>query len=207
MRSRLKKHWRLLAAVAIALTVARLAIPCPIGGNWVGKFTEHLCEDHSFLRFSDNRAAIYHGCVDPQFHGTFEKVGWNTYLLRFSKNDKRPRSLHVGWMFMHMSDHGASYWFYRDFRVLEAGRIVRAAQENALSAQERIHLLTPGMPAPEVWTSLGLSDYRTPNRSPYLTQDVYSATYLLSPSAVLRCDWDMTNKPPLLLKANFSGWP
>ncbi|NOS72001.1 MAG: hypothetical protein HOP33_18995 [Verrucomicrobia bacterium] len=211
LRSLLLKHWRLIAVGATITVIARLVVPCPLQGKWVGSYTSgHLCADHAFLRFDDRYATFYHGDLDPDFTGIYEKVGWNTYSLKYSQTDKSPYTIHVGWVFMHMTQSNKSegnYWFHRDLNIREGRRIIRAAQANARHAKERIHLLNPGMAAPEVWETLGLSNYRTPRRSAYLTQDVYSAQYLLSPGEILHCEWNMTTNPPALLKADFTGWP
>jgi hypothetical protein len=207
LQSLLKKHWRLIGLAIMIMAVARLVVPCSVQGDWVGSYTAHLCEDHAFLRFADGHSVYYHGDLDPQFQGIYDKVGWNTYSLRYSRTDKSPYILHVGWLFIHMTREGESRWLYRDFRVIEDRQMLRNAQANARHARERIDFLKQGMTAPEVWNTLELADFRTPKRSAYRTQDVFTANYLLSPGEILHCDWNMRSNPPTLLKVDFTGWP
>jgi hypothetical protein len=206
LRLLLKRYWRWVAIAVGLIVVARLVVPCPIQGNWVGRSTGHLCEDHAFLRYTDGYAAYYHGSLDPDYLRIYEKTGWNTYSVRFSPSDDDPDTLHVGWLFMRTTIRGRHHWDHRDFRIVEGRRMVRAAKDNARLVRERVDTLSPGMPAPEVWANLGLSSRRTPERSAYLTQDVYHVRYLLSPVEFLYCDWDMTTNPPVLLEASYTNW-
>src|SRR5580700_5521582 len=128
------KYWRPLCVTMAVFMLIRLAVPCPLRGNWVGNYTAHLCDDHAFLRFADGRAAYYHGDLDPQYNGFYEKIGWNTYSVRYSRADNYPRIISVGWFFMRMGTKGVvegRWWLHRDLNIIAGRRIVIGAQLNA----------------------------------------------------------------------------
>jgi hypothetical protein len=73
-------------------------------------------------------------------------------------------------------------------------------------ARQRIDLVHPGMTAPQVWSTLGLSIYMFPahvtgSGDPH----AYPANYLLSPGDILYCRWNLTTNPPVLLEARFKN--
>jgi hypothetical protein len=67
-------------------------------------------------------------------------------------------------------------------------------------ARQNIGLIRPGMTAPQVWETLGLTSYRFPTRrsgsgSPY----AWPINYQLWPGDCLYCRWNNTTNPPILV--------
>lgn len=120
-----KRHRQIYVGIVLMLVGIRLIIPCPLGGNWYGKFIAHMCDDHAFLRFADGKVFNYHGELKPFNFGSYERIGWNKYALKFGPDDKKPWVIHSGWFFfvVEMSP-GDRWWFHRDFHVLEAQRMI-----------------------------------------------------------------------------------
>ena len=138
-KSAFKKHWkywRIGTVLFLTVVVLRLVVPCPIEGNWDGgRFTCHLCDAHSFIRFIDGKATLYYGESPPQPVGTYERVGWNSYAWMRSPNDMLPIRLHIGWFFIRIKDLEWSFWGHRDFHVFEAQRLMQMGQTNVPSKQ------------------------------------------------------------------------
>lgn len=109
-------HWQLRATLLLWMPIVlRLAVPCPLLGNYIGNVTFDTEDDyHTHVRFSDGRAdfiTCHRGHARPviEHWGRYEKTGWNTYLL-MEDNPKRqidvepfPITLHVGWFFVDLS--------------------------------------------------------------------------------------------------------
>src|ERR1039458_5528498 len=63
----------------------------------------------------------------------------------------------------------------------------------AYRAQYRADLVHPGMTAPQVWETLGLTSYHFPAHvSGSGDPHGYPANYLLWPGVILYCRWDLT---------------
>lgn len=127
-----RRRWRVLVTLCLLLFSARLLIPCPIEGSWVGRMTGHLCEDHAFARFSDGNTTYFHGELKPENWGTYKKIGWNKYLVTLYHADRYPSIIHTGWFFSRVEDapYHQRYWCHRDFHFWENRRIRNATQTN-----------------------------------------------------------------------------
>jgi hypothetical protein len=73
-------------------------------------------------------------------------------------------------------------------------------------ARQNIGLVHPGMTAPQVWETLGLSAYRfsahvTGSGDPH----GYPANYRLWPGHILYCRWNLTTNPAVLVEARFKN--
>ena len=74
----------------------------------------------------------------------------------------------------------------------------------AYRAQYRADLVHPGMTAPQVWETLGLTSYHFPaDVSGSGDPHGYPANYLLWPGVILYCRWDLTTNPPIARVVRF----
>ncbi len=136
-----KRLARILLVVAVGLVVAWFAIPRPIEGYW-------LCHDlfavldgeHQFLRFSDGRVFFYDPSTPPHYHGTYRKIGWNTYRVGEDLVSRFPGSVpdvvKVSWFrctlpYAAPGRPSGPVKLYRDWRIWDVSRVMRLSQANA----------------------------------------------------------------------------
>jgi hypothetical protein len=118
-RRRLRATLLLWGPVAI-----RLAVPCPIQGDFVGNLTACKCDDHECVRFSGGRAGFFYETCLRENWGLYQKTGWNTFVLRENNGEPFPITIHTGWLFMKLRYADESRrvfkedWLQRDFRFL-----------------------------------------------------------------------------------------
>src|SRR5436309_7190367 len=93
--------------------VIRLAVPCPIQGDYVGNMTACNCDVHEFVRFSGRRADFL-GHGHHQHWGRYQKTGWNTYVLKEDGAEQFPVTLHTGWLFLTVKYAPESRRIYKD---------------------------------------------------------------------------------------------
>ncbi|MBA4147476.1 MAG: hypothetical protein H0X66_05120 [Verrucomicrobia bacterium] len=129
-RGFLARHWRILSGLTVLLILFRLAVPCPLRGNYVGSFTAHGCEERAFLRFADGQITYFHGSLQPELKGKFERVGWNTYAWKYGTNTAYDTTITAGWLFIRLSDGG--YWLHRDLSF-QSDEMVERWMTNALN--------------------------------------------------------------------------
>ncbi|MEI7534071.1 MAG: hypothetical protein WCK57_06840 [Verrucomicrobiae bacterium] len=73
-------------------------------------------------------------------------------------------------------------------------------------ARQNIGLVHPGMTAPQVWKTLGLSVYRfSPRTNGSGNPHAWPSNYLLWPGDILFCRWNLTTNPAVLLEAHFKS--
>lgn len=126
------RHRRALAFIFAGVVGLRLAMPCPISGNWRGHYTVHLCADHEFIQFEDGYLTYFHGDLNPEIWGTYRKIGWNKYLWEHYPGDKNPTTIRTGWFMMSLDGEGIGHreWCHRDLHFLEAGKMIQKATTN-----------------------------------------------------------------------------
>jgi hypothetical protein len=132
-------RWQLCATLLLwGPIVLRLAVPCPIQGNYIGNLTLDTEDDyHTWVRFSDGRADFFSECnlrggwcgIGKPW-GRYLRTGWNTYVLTEVDPEPQPDrkpfpiTLHAGWFFLKLNyalESRQVYkedYLYRDCRFL-----------------------------------------------------------------------------------------
>ena len=97
----------------------------------------------AFVHFSDGEAVYFHGKLKPVNWGTYERIGWNTYLWKHYPSDESPSTIHTGWFFFSINGKkfgNYRYWFHRDYNLIENYRTSRSPKiESKVSSNIKIN--------------------------------------------------------------------
>src|SRR5512133_1086390 len=103
-----KRKIKLAFGVLGILVLCRLAIPVPLRGDWCGFFTEHMCDEHAFVRYADGNVTFYHDHSPPKRDGTYVRVGWSTFRWVGPSNFNKPITAYPGWFFVRYEGVGTN---------------------------------------------------------------------------------------------------
>lgn len=112
------------------LVLCRLVLPVPLRGNWIGYLTEHMCDEHAFIKYADGKATFYHDLDRPNPYGTYTRIGWQTYWWDGAENKGKPIIVHPGWVFVRYEGVGTNgtVWGVRDLLFGATARIIRESE-------------------------------------------------------------------------------